>query len=268
LRLTEGPNPMSPTDCLGATWTDLVARLDAEKTLVRWGLAEPALADLASLCELAAIVHGGRQLERTDRIFGALLRTAAVAGGGDQDAGLVIGHLLSNATRKMAIRLRDLSEDIDALIASALWVEIRAFRWRHRQRGYAKGLLLDTRTAVLGDLCPERTADGARVVSLLSPGMAAALADDLLEGGVSEGLDAGPVDDEQELQDVLAWALRSGVLPAEDIALLVELELASVDHRRASAAARGVHERTLRRRCNRAKTRLYEARLAYLEQAA
>jgi hypothetical protein len=29
-----------------------------------------------------------------------------------------------------------------------------------------------------------------------------------------------------------------------------------------------VHERTLRRRCNRAKTRLHEARLTYLEQAA
>jgi hypothetical protein len=259
---------MSPADCLGATWIDLVARLDAERTLARWRLTEPALADFASLFEMAAVVHSGRQLERTDQIFAALLRTAAAAGGGDQDAALVVAHLLSNATRRMAIRLRDLSADIDALIASALWVEIRAFQWRHRQRGYAKGLLLDTRAAVVRDLCPERTADGVRVVSLLSPGMAAALADDLLGSGVSEGLDARPVDDEQELQDVLAWALRSGVLPAEDIALLIEVELASVDHRRASAAAHGVHERTLRRRCNRAKTRLYQARLAYLEQAA
>jgi hypothetical protein len=82
------------------------------------------------------------------------------------------------------------------------------------------------------------------------------------------GVDPGPVDAEQELLHVLAWAQRSGVLAAEDIALLVELELAGVDDRRACAAARGVHERTLRRRCNRAKTRLREARLAYLEQAA
>jgi hypothetical protein len=259
---------MSPTDCLGATWTELTARLDAEHALARWGPAEPALADFAGLDELAAVVHSGGQLERTDRIFAALLRTAAVAGGGEQDAGLVIAHLLDNATRRMAIGLRDLSADIDALIASALWVEIRAFRWRHRERGYAKGLLLDTRAAVLRDLCPERTADGARVVSLLSPGMAAALADEFLGSGVPEGLDARPVDDEQELLHLLAWARRSGVLPAEDVALLVELELAGIDHRRACAAARGVHERTLRRRCNRAKTRLHEARLAYLEQAA
>ena len=259
---------MSPTDYLGATWADLAARLDAGQALARWGLAEPALADLAGLDELAAIVHGGRQLERTDRIFAALLRAAAADGGGDQEAGLVIAHLLGNGTRRMAIGLRDLSADIDALIASALWVEIRAFRWQHRERGYAKGLL-DTRTAVLRDLCPERTADGARVVSLLSPGMITALADEVLDGSSGpQGLDPRPVDAEQELLHVLTWARRSGVLAAEDIALLVELELAGVDHRRACAAARGVHERTLRRRCNRAKTRLHEARLAYLEQAA
>jgi hypothetical protein len=161
---------MSPTDYLGATWTDLTARLDAEQTLARWGLAEPALADLAGLDELAAVVHSGSQLERTDRIFAALLRTAAAAGGGEQDAGLVIGHLLDNATRKMAIGLRDLSADIDALIASALWVEIRAFRWQHRERGYAKGLLLDTRAAVLRDLCADRRRCAGGLAAVAEPG--------------------------------------------------------------------------------------------------
>jgi hypothetical protein len=261
---------MSPTDYLGTSWAELRQRLCAARALHRWGSREPALAELGSLDELAAIVHRGRERERTDRIFAALLRTAATDAGADEDAGLLIAHLLANATRKLAMGLRDLSPDIDALIAGALWVEIRAFRWQHRGRGYAKGLVLDTRASVLRELCPARTAEGLRVVSLLSPAMAADLADgDFLdESAPPDGAVAGPVDEEHELFRVLAWAHRSGLVAAEDIALLVELELADVENRRAVARRCGVHERTLRRRCNRTKTVLREARLAYLEQAA
>ncbi len=181
----------------------------------------------------------------------------------------MVAHLLGNATRKMAISLNDLSPDIDALIASALWIQIRSFRWQHRRKGFAKGLVLDTRATVLRELAPDRADTGERTVTPLSPMLASYLAElKTPTGKVVEPGERPPADDEQELLDVLAWARRTGVLAAEDIALLIELELADAGTRRAAAVAEGVNERTLRRRCNRAKSALRDARLAYIAQAA
>jgi hypothetical protein len=95
----------------------------------------------------------------------------------------------------------------------------------------------------------------------VSPTLAAWIADDgfLDEGTLPPGVERGPLDAEQELAHVLAWAVHTGVVPAADVDLLVRLEFADVDHRRAVARTRGVHERTLRRECNRIKARLHEA---------
>jgi hypothetical protein len=72
-----------------------------------------------------------------------------------------------------------------------------------------------------------------------------------------------------ELLDVLAWAKGSGVLSADDVRLLLEFELARLPGGRAEAAAAlGLSERHIRRRCSQAKQRLHDARLAYLEHAA
>lgn len=259
---------MAPTDCLGESWIDLCARLDGEERLARWATAEPALAGLGGLPDLATVVHSGRGPNHTDEIFAALLRLAAADNGDDQDAALVVSHLMHNASRAIAVSLRDLSLDVDAVVTSALWVQIRGYRWRQRQHGHAKGLKQDTRAAVVKELCPARTADGERRMVLLAPEVAGRLSEKALAARAAADAGGAERTAEDELLDVLTWARGAGVLTAEDVELLLEFELATLPERYAAAAARGVHEQTLRRRCRAAKARLYDARLAYLEQAA
>jgi hypothetical protein len=259
---------MSPTDFLGEPWADLRARLTSEGRLGRWAEREPALAGLPDLDALAQVVHSRRDLDFTDEVFVALLRLAAADNGDDQDAGLVVAHLMQHAARAIAVSLRDLSDDIDAVVAAELWVQIRSYRWQHRHRGHALGLKHDTRAAVVHELCPPRTDDGYRRTVLRAPEVLSWVSD-LHTTAELDGDVEGVVDDaEEELLDVLSWAQGSGVLTGEDVQLLLEFELAALPQRYALADAHGVAEQTLRRRCRKAKARLYDARLVYLGQAA
>jgi hypothetical protein len=160
---------MSPTASLGLTWPALAERVEHTRALDRWAAAEAVLAGISSLDALAEIVHDGQNPARADALLGALVRVAAADGGDDEDAALVVAHLLDNGTRKLALQLRDLSRDIDGLLAGELWLQIRTFPWRRRCRAYAKSLLLDTRTAVLAELRPYRTRDGHTRVVLVDP---------------------------------------------------------------------------------------------------
>lgn len=259
---------MAPTDFLGEPWADLCARLTRERRLQRWAKAEPALAGLADLEELAAAVHGCRDLDYTDELFAGLLRLAAADKGNDQDAGLVVAHLMHNGVRAIAVSLRDLSADIDAVVAGELWVQIRSYRWRHRRRGHALGLKQDTRAAVLRELCPPRTEEGRRRTVLRSPAVIGWISEQHTAADLAGDLVGSEGSAEDELLAVLIWARGSGVLSAEDVQLLLDFELAALPERYAVADAQGVGVQTLRRRCRKAKARLHEARLAYLEQAA
>jgi hypothetical protein len=257
---------MSPTDCLGEPWADLCARLTREGRLAQWAVQEPTLAGLPDLDAVAQIAHSRRDPDRTDEIFAALLRLAAADNGDDQDAGLVIAHLMDAASRTIARTLRDLDHDIDAVVAAELWIQIRTYRWQHRRRGHAKGLKEDTRAAVVGQLCPSRTDDGARRVVPRAPEVLGWITDRFTPALASDAGEADAAED--ELLDVLSWARDSGVLTGQDVQLLLEFELAELPERYALAAAQGVAERSLRRRCGKAKARLHDARLVYLGQAA
>lgn len=261
---------MSPSDFLGEPWGDLCARLTGERRLGQWAQREPALLGLADLDALAQAVHSRCDLDYTDEVFAALLRLAAADNGDDQDAGLVVAHLMHNAARAIAVSLRDLSKDIDAVVAAELWMQIRSYRWQHRRRGHALGLKQDTRAAVVRELCPPRTEDGSRRIVPRDPEVLSWVSD-LHTTAELDGDPAGSAsgtDVEDELLDVLSWAQGSGVLTGEDVQLLLEFELAALPERHALAHARGVGEQTLRRRCRKAKARLHDARLVYLGQAA
>src|SRR5215472_8839613 len=99
---------MSPTESLGVSWPALTDRVERRHALDQWAAAEPVLSGIASLDALAEIVHHGQDPARADELLGGLVRLAAADGGGDQDAALVIAHLLDNGTRKLALQLRDL----------------------------------------------------------------------------------------------------------------------------------------------------------------
>ncbi len=122
-------------------WPALTERVDPVHGLDRWAAAEPALAGIGTAGELAETVHNGGDPARADELLGALVRLAAVDGGNEEDAALLVAHLLGNGTRKLALQLRDLSADIDDLLAGELWLQIRTFPWRRRRRAYAKSLL-------------------------------------------------------------------------------------------------------------------------------
>jgi hypothetical protein len=286
---------MSPTESLGVTWPALTDRVERRHALARWAAAEPVLAGLANLDALAEIVHHGQDPARADELLGGLVRLAAADGGDDEDVALVLGHLLDNGTRKLALQLRDLSTDIDDLLAGELWLQIRAFPWRRRRRAYAKSLLLDTRLAVLGELRPYRTRDRQTRVILIDP-VASGTDDEPAREPASSltgrtgVLDRAHVDahdqDSSTLLDVLEWAQRSGVIDRAEAALLLELAVAadstgSAERTRSAgrgvnqrveiaavAARHGVHEKTIWRRRARALGALQAVSGRYLAAVA
>lgn len=275
---------MFPTDSLGVSWPSLADRVEPTRTLARWAATEPALASVGTLDELAAIVHRGGDAARADELLGALIRLAALDGGDDEDAALLVAHLLANGTRKLALQLRDLSADIDDLLTGQLWLQIRTFPWQRRTRAYAKSLLLDTRLGVLAELRPYRTRAGHDPVLLVDP---------ISTPAVDGPSDAELLDrpflhehdlDESGLVDVLQWAQRSGVVDLADVALLIDLVAAAErlapagdgTHRGVNVAAEiadvaerhGVHAKTIWRRRARALTALQQASSDYLAAVA
>ncbi len=257
---------MAPSDFLGETWTDLCARIDAAH-LGRWACSEPVLGVFTDVDALANDVHSSRDRAHVDDVFGALLRLAAADNGDDQDAAMVVAHLMHKGSRSVAISLKDLSPDIDEVAAAELWIQIRAYRWRQRRHSHALGLKNDTKAALLRELAPARDRDGRRRQVSFSPEVVTWLSD----ARVNQADSGGPEVDreaEDELLDVLSWAKGAGVLSDDDVRLLLDFELATLPQRRAAAAKWGLSDRHLRRRCSHAKQRLHDARLAYLEYAA
>lgn len=259
---------MAPSDYLGETWLEFCARIDAQRRLERWARVEPVLAAFTELSAVAVDVHSSRDRAHVDDVFAALLRLAAADNGDDQDAALVVAHLMCRGSRAIAISLADLSPDIDAVVATELWMQIRGYRWRHRRHSHALGLKNDTRAAVLREFAPARGGDGRRRQVSVSPELVTWLSDGQVDDTTES--DVSPQrEPEDVLLDVLSWARGSGVLSDDDVRLLLEFELAKLPGRRAEAAAEwGLSERHIRRRCSQVKQRLRDARVAYLEHAA
>jgi hypothetical protein len=286
---------MSPTESLGVSWPELTDRVERRNGLDRWAAAEPVLAGIASLDVLAEVVHHGRNPARADALLGGLVRLAAADGGDDEDAALLIAHLLDNGTHRLALQLRDRSDDIDDLLAGELWLQIRTFPWRRRRRAYAKSLLLDTRRAVLAELRPYRSRQWDTRVILIDP-VACWRDDDPAQDPANSAtpctgvLDQAHVEahdqDTLTLLDVLEWAQRSGVIDRAAAALLLELVLAGDEagtaeptralvrhvNRRAEIAAvaarHGVAEKTIWRRRARALGALQVVSAQYLAAVA
>jgi hypothetical protein len=240
---------MALTDILGNR-EELAARLDAQGVLGRWQLAEPALAGVVSLTELARI-------DRSDDVLGALVRLAAAAGSADDDALLVVIHLLERGAQRLARRLRTLHHDIEGMILGQLAVQIRSFPVARRTRAFAANLLLDTQAAVLRELCPYSARHQQRL---------AVVSVDPVE---LARVPAGVVDDEAtELVDLLLWAERTMVVDADEVAVLLSMAApdvpAGVSPRRHAAQLLGVSLSTVSRRHDRAVAALAAARNAYL----
>lgn len=183
----------------------------------RWIAAEPTLASVGSLQRLENMRGAA-----CDPGLGALVRLAA---GGDRDAELAaiaVVHQLEGGLRRLCWRLRDLSDDIEAVVVGELWRQICTFPWQRRTRAYAANLLLDTRAAVLRELQPDRDRDGQPRVVLVE---ADSTKLDFLIGARSAEVHTalGSRATDHELVQLVRWARSCRALSRGDVELLVDL---------------------------------------------
>jgi hypothetical protein len=245
---------------LVGSWTILTERLEADGVLHRWAEHEPRLADARTI---SGLTTAWADPDRTHRIAASLIELAAIDGGADPDALLLLLHLLSGLVWRLSAQLADLSPDITRVVLSELTCQIRTYKWRVRPGGLVANLERETRRVVLAELRPSDRYHPDRVERLTSDGHLSdrhrlALAD---PGG----------EDDMELLDLLLWAVSAGV-NEDDLRLLLESEYArGVRGARADgrvAAARGISRRTLLRRRERVLTALRAIAPAYLAATA
>lgn len=160
----------------------------------------------------------------------------------------------------MAAQLKDLSPDIVAVVVGELACQIRRYPWRRRPRAIAANLRAETRRAVLAELRPRSRRHPDRGEFLT------------VDGDVTRLAQATVCDEEDlDVVDLLRWAVRSGVDPA-DVALLVATEwrrdLREGGADRRVAAAHGITTRTLYRRRHRTLTALRSMAPQYLAAVA
>lgn len=247
-------------------WCELKRRLDGSVTLVNWSEREVALTGLRGLDELASLTARGADPERADAVLGALVRLAAADGLADDDALLVLLHLLGGVVTSLSRQLADLTDDMEATVLSELACQIRAYPWRRRTRAFAANLHAETRRAVLTEFRPwARVRPAVRVEPWdpTNPAWEALLrrrAPDL------------PEDDDIDVVELMTWAWRRG-LPGDDLALLVATERAKAAHPGVSqdrrvAAAHDVPLRTFYRKRERTLSALRSAARDYLAATA
>lgn len=249
---------------LAGSWAVLTARLDAADALGSWARREPLLSSVSRVADLAARTKS--TAADGDPTLGAVVRLAAVGGGADEDAVLVVLHLLSEGVSALACRLADLAPDMPALVVGELAAQIREFPVHRRTRAYAANLLLDTRAAVLAELLPHRRRPYAGRVVLVDSLKAQRA------GSCMDRVVLGPGDSpDLDVLDLLQWAQACQVAPSADLTLLLELARSVEDGpgaRERVAQVRGVNERTVRRRRDRTLTALRGASGRYLSAVA
>lgn len=246
------------------SWSGLMDHLDARGAWAAWTEAEPALQVAPGPAELPRLLRCGGDRAAADRVLGALVRIAAVDGGGDSDAVLLMLHLLGYGARALATKIAHRTRDSLAMVVGELTCQIRTFPWQRRTQSYAANLLLDTKRALwTGEYRP--VGDGSRPddAQLVAPGCHVWMTWPVL--AVVERHDSTDLD----LADLFTWAAARGVAETRDLALLWESELGRETGGRAQvAAAHRLGVRTDNRRRHNTLIALRTYRGAYLAAVA
>jgi hypothetical protein len=241
--------------------TDLLAAARAQWPV--WCTDDPRLHVVDDLLELPGWI-AATDKAGVDDVLCELARLASPTGGDDVTAAGALAWVLLPGACVVAHRLANLTPRIDEIVAAQLWLEVRGFAWQRRRKA-AANIVMNVRRGVLRDLgigehLREVDPTWARSVPL-SP-----TADlwRVLEARPS-GQQVGP---EEELGEVLSWAVSQRVIDEHDRELLVSLAAAADDAEvtrsrcgqaglcsrqasRAVAARRGVSEATVRRHASR-----------------
>jgi hypothetical protein len=255
-------------DSIAGSWRALVQRLHATDALGRWSADDDRLAGLNDVTrDLLPLLAEGAQASGADGILGALVRQAALDGGADDDALLLMVHLLSDWVLPLATQLRDLGPGMVGVIVSELTCQLRTYPWRDRKRAVAASLRWDTRHAVLAEFRPSMPNHRHRAERVLDPASAEWEATSL-----GQAITAPDDGQDIDLADLLGWATRFGVDPA-DVALLIRTEQARADTALTAsddvvAAEFGMPRRTFFRHRARALSALRAASRDYLAAVA
>lgn len=217
-----------------------------------WSAHDERLAAVAEFDELRDWLRTADVEERDDALY-ALANMAAKDAGDDHFAGAALAWALLPGAATLAARLAGFSARIDDLVAAQLWLEVRSFPWK-RRRKVAANILAATRAGVLldlGELGQVRRSDRAWANTGLLFG-------DFLEGEWNRGEDS--VGDPgsylrvgvrtrekltveffadrtptQEVEALLAWGVREGLISEGDRRVLTEL----IDEAETTVPARG-----------------------------
>jgi hypothetical protein len=184
-----------------------------------WIRACPVLDRVGGLEFLRDWLRASQDPARPDAVLRALAELAATDGGDDEAAAAVLAWALLPGACTLAHQLRTLGPDIDALVASQLWIEIRTFPWRRLSK-VAANILMNTRAGVLRESGAvsqlERVDRTWSRTSAVDPGAYSWPGYDATEL-VSE---LTPL---EELVVVLSEACRAGVINPDDSTLLLLL---------------------------------------------
>ncbi|WP_129710996.1 hypothetical protein [Haloactinopolyspora alba] len=228
---------------LNAEWARLCAD-DATADAVRcWARYHRALDGCTGLADVEAAVAGS-----ADDVLLALL---GLAHDGDGLAGrTVLQLMLGKAVRIAASHSgRDTRESLEHAAVSALWTTIATYPTDRRPARVAANIAMDTVRAVCGELAHDRVESPQAPEALGRPGEISA---------VSEH-DGGPAD--QELIELLAWAVAADIVSAADATLIVDVYAPAPGEAGGAAAAtrHGVSWPAARQRASRAIRKITRA---------
>jgi hypothetical protein len=259
----------------GVTPRELDSLVDGELWRA-WCRARPELAAFESLATV-------RRLRGTaeDQALGDLLWLAATDGGDDELAAVAVLHQLGGSVRVIARHFWHAAEgEAEGIVAGAMWEQIRAYDWRERTRRHAQAIHHATRKSVRSVLLRDDSRWQSRGVIPLSP-----------QSWVFEAVTCAR-DDECGLMDLgapdqvdilLRWSVRRGVLDDADVVLLGELMDAdranpritnwmrgacSVSAIERAAGARGVCAKSVVRARDRAIAKLRQAAPIFMDEVA
>lgn len=205
---------MSVADYFGLDDPESPLMTEARAGWTRWCPDDPDLAVVEDLTDLRTWTRRAER-EAKDRVLGRLAEIAHT----EEAARTVLVWLLLPGAITLADGLRDLTPEIDGLVAGQLWIEVARSR-QYPPRGVAKAILNSTRRAVLAELgvgCHGKQRD--RVWSQT------VLLDPLEDRAVA--VEPAPVDSHDELVEVLGAALRDNAVEGLDLWLLYELAVAA-----------------------------------------
>jgi len=209
-----------------------------------WSAHDERLAAVAEFDEFRDWLRTADVEERDDALY-ALACMAAKDAGDDQFAGAALAWALLPGAATLAARLAGFSPRIDDLVAAQLWLEVRSFPWK-RRRKVAANILAATRAGVLldlGDIGQVKRSDrvwvnttllGQEFIQCEKWTTTETDLDDKTRERLSVGFYAEPTA-AQEVEALLAWGVREGLIGDRDRVVLTEL----IDEAETTVPARG-----------------------------